>query len=138
MPGGGAELADREATRVLDQQARRQPAGSGDGPGVEPQPVALDEHTPASQLAQLGPGDAIRCRWRQPACRQQRHGRVVGQRVGPTGPPGVGAVDDDAVERGEHGPLALVEPGQLEAERTGGIETFVQRGRGGRDGVDGR
>ena len=134
IPAASRNSPTVKPRRVLGQQAGRQPAGGGDGVGVEPQPVALDEHAPAGQLAQLGPVDAVRCRWRHPAGGQRGHDRMVGQRVGPAGPPGVGAVDDDAVERGEHGPLALVErrPARGRAVRRRRDVRPVD-GRGGRD-----
>ena len=88
--------------------------------GVPPQAVPLEQHATARQLAERSGCHGVR-RWRrQPAGLQGRDDGMLGERIGRSGEPGGGAVDDGLVERLQDRPLALVRARRARAPRRGG------------------
>ena len=128
--GGLAELAHREALglgRRAGETTRS--AAVAIGVDVEPLAVALDEHAAPRPAREARPASRRSGRVapaRRPRARRSPDGRRAGRRC--RRPATVSPADRHVFEPVEHGALALVEPGQLDA----GI---ARRRQAGADGL---
>ena len=113
-----AELRDGEPVRSPRQQAGRGRGGRVDGGRREVDAVALDHQAPPDQLPELGPVDAVRRGGAAPPASSAGEERVVGQRIGGGARPGPAVRDVDVGHAAEDLPLALVERGDVEPERS--------------------
>ena len=122
-PGAVAELRHREAGRVGGEQLGGHPRCGVDRVDVEHDLVALARARRGARArgssARSAPAGGLR---REAAGPERLGERVVGVRVDGIGRPRAPRLDHDAVELGDHRPLALVERGEVEPGGARGVD----------------
>jgi hypothetical protein len=98
-----------------------------DGVGVEVHAVPGHDVAATNEFTQLGTVDVVGLRRGESTGPHDIEVGMVGVGVDDVRGPHRRGVDDDRVERGQHGPFAVVERGQVEAGRSRSGDAFDER-----------